>query len=116
MAAVREEIRDRYGNPPEPVENLFAVAAFRVKARKSHVTEVSLQGKQVRFAPLRLPESKVMRLQRLYPNSMYKQATYIALVPRPSTARVGGQPLRDTALLDWAAGFLDAVAPEPLPA
>ena len=116
LASVRAEIRDRYGNPPEPVENLFAVAAFRVKARKVHVTEVSLQGKQVRFAPLRLPESKVMRLQRLYPNSMYKQALYVALVPRPSTARVGGQPLRDTALLDWAASFLDAMAPEPLPA
>lgn len=113
LAQVREEIRDRYGNPPEPVENLFAVAAFRVKARAATITEVSLQGRQVRFAPLRLPESKVMRLQRLYPGSMYKQAVDVVLVPRPSTARVGGQPLRDTALLDWAAGFLDAMSPEP---
>ncbi|SHN46355.1 transcription-repair coupling factor [Cryptosporangium aurantiacum] len=113
LAAVREEIRDRYGNPPEPVENLFAVAAFRVKAKAAHINEVSLQGKQVRFAPMRLAESKAMRLQRLYPGSMYKQAVDVVLVPRPATARVGGQPLRDTALLDWAADFLDAMSPEP---
>ncbi|MFI5955345.1 transcription-repair coupling factor [Cryptosporangium sp. NPDC051539] len=113
LAAVREEIRDRYGNPPEAVENLFAVASFRVKARSSGVTEVSLQGKQIRFAPLRLPESKVMRLQRLYPGAMYKQAVDVVLVPRPSTARVGGQPLRDTTLLDWASDFIDAMVPDP---
>ncbi|TQS45494.1 transcription-repair coupling factor [Cryptosporangium phraense] len=113
LEAVRDEIRDRYGNPPEAVENLFAVAAFRVRARLASVTEVSLQGRQVRFAPLRLPESKVMRLQRLYPGAMYKQAVDAVLVPRPATARVGGQPLRDTALLDWASDFLDAMTPEP---
>ena len=50
-----------------------------------------------------------MRLQRLYPRSMVKPAVGTVLVPKPMTARVGGQPLRDTALLDWAATLLDAV-------
>jgi transcription-repair coupling factor (superfamily II helicase) len=31
------------------------------------------------------------------------------LVPRPTTARIGGQPLRDEALLDWVRALLDAV-------
>ncbi len=35
LDAVRAEIVDRYGPVPQPVENLFAVAAFRVKARKA---------------------------------------------------------------------------------
>ncbi|HEV2088717.1 MAG TPA: transcription-repair coupling factor, partial [Cryptosporangiaceae bacterium] len=65
LAAVRDEIRDRYGNLPEPVENLFAVAAFRVAAKRAGVTEVSLQGRQIRFAPMRLAESREMRLERL---------------------------------------------------
>jgi len=30
-------------------------------------------------------------------------------VPRPSTARVGGQPLRDAPLLDWAVELIRAV-------
>jgi transcription-repair coupling factor (superfamily II helicase) len=31
------------------------------------------------------------------------------LVPRPATARVGGRPLRDTEVLEWARALLRAV-------
>jgi transcription-repair coupling factor (superfamily II helicase) len=109
LEAVRAEITDRYGQLPQPVENLFAVAAFRSRARAAGLTEVSLQGRNIRFAPIALPESKVMRLQRLYPGSSYKNVMSTAIVPRPSTARVGGQPLRDTALLDWCTKLLDTM-------
>ena len=109
IAAVREELLDRYGPLPTPVENLLAVAAFRVVARRYGLTEVAVQGNQIRFAPLPLRESQVMRLQRLYPRSVVKASLDTVLVPKPTTARVGGQPLRDTPLLDWAAGLLDAV-------
>ncbi|HYY09371.1 MAG TPA: transcription-repair coupling factor, partial [Kineosporiaceae bacterium] len=40
LQAVREELLDRYGPVPEPVENLLAVAAFRVRARRYGLTEV----------------------------------------------------------------------------
>jgi transcription-repair coupling factor (superfamily II helicase) len=109
VAAVKEELLDRYGPLPTPVENLLSVARFRALARAYGVTEVSLQGNQVRFAPLPLRESQTLRLQRLYPRSVVKQQLDTVLVPKPMTARVGGQPLRDTALLDWAAQLLDAV-------
>ena len=109
IAAVREELTDRYGPLPDPVERLLAVAAFRAHARQFGLTEVSVQGSHIRFAPLDLRESQVMRLQRLYPRSLVKPAIGTVLVPRPTTARIGGQPLRDLALLDWARGLLDAV-------
>jgi transcription-repair coupling factor (superfamily II helicase) len=95
------------------VQNLFAVAAFRVKARQAGLTEIALQGKNVRFAPMPLPESKVMRLTRLYPGAMYKQTVGTVAIPAPTTARIGGRPLRDTELLDWASGVIDALAPDP---
>jgi transcription-repair coupling factor (superfamily II helicase) len=38
-----------------------------------------------------------------------KPAIGTVLVPRPTTARIGGTPLRDTALLDWARQLLEAV-------
>jgi transcription-repair coupling factor (superfamily II helicase) len=60
-----------------------------------------------------LPESKVMRLQRLYPGSMYKQTVDTVAIPQPTTARVGGRPLRDTELLDWASEVIDALAAQP---
>ncbi|HEY0485242.1 MAG TPA: transcription-repair coupling factor [Mycobacteriales bacterium] len=112
LEAVREEVLDRYGVLPQPVLNLFAVAAFRVKAREAGLTEVSLQGKGVRFTPLQLPESRVMRLTRLYPGAAYKSTVHTVVIPQPTTARIGGRPLRDTELLDWASGVIDALAPE----
>ena len=109
VEGVRAELRDRYGELPLPVENLLAVAAFRAFARGFGVTEVASQGKFVRFAPLDLRESQVMRLKRLHPGSVVKPASSIALVTAPSTARIGGQPLRDQELLDWCRAVLQDV-------
>jgi transcription-repair coupling factor (superfamily II helicase) len=106
---VREELRDRYGELPEPVENLVAVASFRAFARGFGVAEVASQGKYVRFTPLELRESQALRLARLYPGSVVKAATKTVLVTAPTTARVAGQPLRNRALLDWCREVLQAV-------
>jgi transcription-repair coupling factor (superfamily II helicase) len=109
VEAVRAELRDRYGELPLEVENLLAVAAFRAFARAFGVTEVAAQGKYIRFAPLELRESQVMRLKRLHPGSIVKEASGIALVTAPVTQRIGGQPLRDQALLDWCTELLQTV-------
>ena len=114
--AVAEELTDRYGQFPEPVANLLAVARFRIHARRAGVSEVVSQGNHIRLAPVELPESRALRLGRLYPGSLVKPATRTILVPRPMTARVGGQPVRDTALLDWLGELLDAVLIEPVSA
>jgi transcription-repair coupling factor (superfamily II helicase) len=107
--AVRDELADRYGPLPDPVERLLLVARFRAYSRQFGLTEISVQGSSIRFAPLDLRESQTMRLQRLYPRSVVKPQTSTVLVPRPMTARIGGQPVRDEALLDWARGLLEAV-------
>jgi transcription-repair coupling factor (superfamily II helicase) len=116
VLAVREELRDRYGVPPTEVDNLFAVAAFRVHARRYGITEVTQQGNHIRFLPVALKESQQLRLERLYPKTLVKEAVGTLLVPRPMTARIGGQPVQDTALLDWCTAFLDAVLTQVPPA
>jgi len=115
LATVLEELRDRYGEPPPEVDNLMAVASFRARARELRLTDVAMQGKYVRFAPLELRESQTVRLQRLYPGALVKAATGIVLVPAPTTARIAGQPLRDRELLDWCRASLAATHCEPLP-
>jgi len=115
LEAVRAELVDRYGDLPTPVENLLAVARFRTLARRAGLSEVALAGNSIRFAPVELPESAQLRLQRLYPGSLVKHAVRTILVPKPMTARVGGQPLRDVALLDWCREVVEAVLP-PAPA
>src|SRR5690606_16287400 len=100
------ELDDRYGPPPEPVRNLVAVARFRLLARAYGLTDVSLQGRHIRFAPVTLPDSKQLRLKRYHPEAVYKAPVETISVPRPTSRRIGGEPLRDIPLLDWCAQLL----------
>ncbi len=106
---VRVELVDRYGNPPEEVESLLVVARFRARCRQAGVREVTVAGKYVRFAPVDLPDSRVVRLQRLHPRSIVKAPVSTILVPRPQTAPVAGRPVAGIALLEWARGVIDDV-------
>jgi len=114
LDGVVAEMTDRYGDPVEQVANLVAVARFRLLARSYGLTDVALQGKHIRFSPVALPDSKQLRLKRLYPDAVYKQVGETISVPRPSTRRVGGEPLRDVALLDWCARLLSDVLGDPV--
>jgi transcription-repair coupling factor (superfamily II helicase) len=106
---IHEELLDRYGEPPAEVASLLQVARFRGRARQAGLTDVTVQGKYVRFAPVELPDSGTVRLNRLYPGSVLKPGLRTMLVPRPRTAVVGGQPVRDEALLSWARDVIDSV-------
>ncbi|MGA8255355.1 MAG: transcription-repair coupling factor [Nocardioides sp.] len=104
-----EEMIDRYGEPPQEVVSLQLVARFRARARAAGIGEVTIAGKNVRFAPVSLPESRTIRLSRLYPKSIVKQTVDTVLVPRPGTPGATGRPLEGIALLEWARGVIDAV-------
>src|SRR5699024_11715288 len=99
LAQVREELVDRYGPVPEQVERLLAVARLRIQARAAGLVDITAQGKYIRFAPVELAESAQLRLKRLYPGTVLKPAIRTVLVPGPTTARLGGVPLRDVALM-----------------
>jgi transcription-repair coupling factor (superfamily II helicase) len=119
LDAVREELVDRYGAAPQPVDNLLAVAAFRQVCRAHGVTEVATQGSTIRFAPLPLRDSQLVRLNRLYPKAQYKAVSNIVSTPRPTEGPAGGRmgapALRDRELLDWAAKFLESLVGVPAP-
>jgi len=106
---VLAELVDRYGEPPQAVKNLIDVARFRVDAREAGLTDVALQGNFIRFSPGDLPESKTMRLQRLYPGAQVKPALNAVLIPKPKTARIGGRDLQDAEILEWAHQVLDTI-------
>jgi transcription-repair coupling factor (superfamily II helicase) len=109
VSQLHEEMLDRYGSPPPPVTSLLQVALFRARARAAGISEVTIAGKFVRFHPVDLPESRVVRLGRIYPKSLVKSQSSTVLVPRPQTALVGGHALRDEELLAWARGVIDTV-------
>jgi len=124
--AVRDELADRYGAVPVQVENLLAVARLRAVARQAGLTDVTLQGNYIRFAPVDLPESRQVRVQRLYPRTVLKPAVSNMLVPAPKavpgnegsgstragtgqTISLGAPPLRDTGLLAWCEELIESV-------
>ncbi|SEO66629.1 transcription-repair coupling factor [Amycolatopsis saalfeldensis] len=117
LDAVREELVDRYGQPPAPVTRLLAVAAFRHTCRAAGVTEVAVQGNTIRFAPLPLADSQLVRLKRLYPKATYKAITNTVSVPKPTEGPAGGRmgapTLRDEQLLEWCAKLLGHLTKTP---
>jgi transcription-repair coupling factor (superfamily II helicase) len=95
--------------PPPEVLNLVEVARFRLLARSTGLTEIVGQGRFIRFAPAHLSESRVMRLQRLYPGSVVKDAVGTVLIPRPTGTTVAVEPLTDTDLLRWASELIGEI-------
>jgi hypothetical protein len=109
LEAVRAELLDRYGPMPEVVSNLLEVARFRCwraapgSPRCRRRATSSGSGRWTCRTPGACGSS------RLYPGSTVKAAVRTVLVPRPTTARIGGQPLRDTDVLRWASEFVEAI-------
>jgi transcription-repair coupling factor (superfamily II helicase) len=124
VSSVCEELTDRYGEPPPPVETLLQVARLRFAARRVGLTDITLQGNHVRFVPVDLPDSRQVRLARLYPKTLLKTAVRTMLVPVPKAGAAGsgsgrapgttfgGEPLRDTELLAWCAEVVSSVLSE----
>lgn len=108
---LREEMVDRYGEPPAVVELLLDVARLRVRLRQAGIEEVTAAGPNVRFSGVSLPDSAQARLARVYPRSIYKDAASVALVPRPKTAPIGGRPIDNRELLDWTKVVVDTLVP-----
>ena len=111
VQSIREELLDRFGELPEEANALLAVAQLRALAKSHGIREVVATGKFLRLAPLTLPESRQLRLARLYPGSIYKGPTRTALITLPKNpAWNPSKPVAeivDTSLLTWVTEVVD---------
>ena len=104
------ELTDRFGPIPEPVNLLLQIAKLRYRAKRLGLKEILMQGNKLRISPLKLTESKVIKLDRLYPRSIYKSASNVALVAFPQDfSRILGEntDLVDTSLIEWVTKIMD---------
>ena len=107
---IRGELVDRFGVLPDEAENLMAVAGLRTLAKSLGLTEVVLQGKFLRIGPINLPDSMVMKLNRVYPGSLVKSATSTVLVARQSTPNwIAEEEIGDTSVLPWTIEVLNSI-------
>jgi transcription-repair coupling factor (superfamily II helicase) len=104
--SVLEELTDRYGEPPEQVQNLIAVSRLRRRAQKAGLSDVVAMGGNLRIAPAELPDSIQVRLQRLYPGARLFAAQKAASIPMPHDPS-------DAELVAWVTGLLEAIFPPP---
>jgi transcription-repair coupling factor (superfamily II helicase) len=75
LERVREEAVDRYGQLPEEVQTLFAVASLRITCARLGVEEISTYRQQVRVKPLALPEELRVDLGERVPGGEYLPTT-----------------------------------------
>ncbi len=101
---VLEELVDRYGEAPEEVQNLVRISKLRRLAQHAGLSDVVALPKFLRIAPADLPDSMQVRLQRMYPGARIVGGA--VTVPWPQTA---GEPLADTALIEWVQQLLGAI-------
>ena len=113
LNAIADEMRDRFGELPNEVTTLLEVAGLRNQAKSYELSEVVLQGKFLRLSPLTLPESATLKLNRIYPGSLVKNATATVLVARATAPNwIEDSEIGDTSALTWANEVLaNIVAP-----
>jgi len=110
---IRAEWEDRYGPLPPPAEALLAVARLRAEASRTGVREVvvvkpsSFGGapSTARLSPLPLKTSQQIRLKRLHPTAVYKEAEQLLIVKVPHKEHPA----------DWLVAFLRDLEPVPEP-
>jgi transcription-repair coupling factor (superfamily II helicase) len=102
LNSIVEELKDRFGELPEPARALIDVARVRTMAKAKNLTEVVWQGKHLKIAPITLPESAEMRIMRIYPGTLVKQATKSLLVARKAAPNwLENGSVGDTSVLSW---------------
>ena len=113
---VVDELRDRYGELPEQVQNLAAMARLRRQAQEARLSEVFVVGPNLRVGPAEFTDSLQLRLKRLYPDAKLQTAMKVLVVPMPmrGDGRLAGtrpEPLPDDKLIAWVSQLLTDMFP-----
>ncbi len=114
VTGVVEELADRYGAMPTPVETLVSIARLRVALHAVGITEVIATSASVKFSPVELAESRILRLNRLYPGSVLKPATRTIVVPLARESLIGAAAKTgDIDLVEWVNTWVASVVATP---
>jgi transcription-repair coupling factor (superfamily II helicase) len=107
LRQLRDELRDRFGPVPQPVENLLTLQRARIDIGAAGARTVEVRGGRLSIIPLELDASMVGRLRDQMPEAMYELRT------RTLSLRVGDDPAeRLESLLELTAALTAALAGE----
>jgi transcription-repair coupling factor (superfamily II helicase) len=69
---LREELEDRFGPVPEPLENLLALQRARIKFGQAGAQTVSFRGDRLAVVPIQLDSARAKRLREELPEALYE--------------------------------------------
>jgi transcription-repair coupling factor (superfamily II helicase) len=69
---LREELEDRFGPLPEPVENLLSLQRARIKFGQAGARTVSFRGDRLAVVPIELDSARAKRLREELPEALYE--------------------------------------------
>ena len=69
---LREELEDRFGPPPQPVEHLLAIARARIKLGAAGASAVSVRAGRLTVTPIELDSGGVRELRERLPSAIYE--------------------------------------------
>jgi transcription-repair coupling factor (superfamily II helicase) len=72
VEGLREELQDRFGPVPEPLENLLALQRARIKFGEAGVRTVSFRGDRLAVTPVELDSKRAKRLHEELPEALYE--------------------------------------------
>ncbi len=86
---LREELEDRFGPVPEPVENMLALQRARIKFGQAGARTVSFRGDRLAVVPIELDSSRARRLREELPEALYEsgRSQVSVRIPKEGAAR-----------------------------
>jgi transcription-repair coupling factor (superfamily II helicase) len=86
---LREELEDRFGSPPQPVENMLALQRARIKFGQAGARTVSFHGDRLAVVPIELDSTRARSLRQSLPGAIYEASrSQVSLrVPKDGTER-----------------------------
>src|SRR5205085_2300555 len=84
---LREELEDRFGPVPEPLENLLALQRARIKFGEAGARTVSFRGDRLAVVPIELDSARAKRLREELPGAIYESGRSQVSLRVPSDGR-----------------------------
>jgi transcription-repair coupling factor (superfamily II helicase) len=109
LALLREELEDRFGPIPEPLDNLIKMQDARIKLGRAGAKDVGFRQGRLTVSPIELDSRGAKALRAKLPEAIYEsgRSTVAVRIPDDAEARFAGIVAAAEAILE--------VATEPRP-
>jgi transcription-repair coupling factor (superfamily II helicase) len=72
LAGLREELEDRFGGVPDPLQNLIALQQARIKLGQAGARAVTVRGDRLAVTPIELDSVRAKKIRAEIPEALYE--------------------------------------------